>query len=262
MDKIYIAIIGISIIFLMTTLGSALVFVFKKDLNAKFQKIFLGFASGVMIAASIWSLLLPSIEQAKQLSMISWLPAAIGFLVGGGFLFLLDKIIPHFHKETNQEEGPKSNLKRGTKLFLAVTLHNIPEGLAVGLAFGAALNVSGDAAIMSALGLAVGIGLQNFPEGAALSLPMKEETGSRKKGFLYGMLSGVVEPIAAVIGILLASHITTLMPWALAFAAGAMIFVVAEELIPESQCEKTSHVATWGLMIGFVLMMVLDVALG
>lgn len=255
-------IFGVCFIFLMTTLGSAVVFFFKKDLNKKFRQLFLGFASGVMIAASIWSLLIPALEDNSITYMPQWIPGAIGFVVGGLFLFALDKLIPHFHPETKEEEGIKSNLTRSSKMFLAVTLHNIPEGLAVGLAFGVGIQQNDPVLIASALGLAIGIGLQNFPEGAALALPIKEETGSRAKGFMYGMFSGIVEPIAAVIGILLATSITSLMPWALSFAAGAMIYVTIEELIPEAHIDEHSHLGTWGTMIGFVIMMILDVALG
>lgn len=262
MDNILVTIFGIFFIFLMTTLGASVVFLFKKEVNPKFQKLFMGFASGIMIAAGVWSLLIPSMEQAKELGIIEWLPATIGFLLGGGFLMILDKVIPHFHSPLNQEEGPKSTLKRSTKLFLAVTLHNIPEGLAVGLAFGLAITSNNPALIASALGLAIGIGIQNFPEGTALALPMKEETGSRLKGFLYGMGSGVVEPFFALIGVLLATQITFIMPWALAFSAGAMIYVVVEELIPEANLGGHSHYGTWGVMLGFIIMMILDVALG
>lgn len=253
---------GIVFIFLMTTLGSAVVFFFKKKVNPNFNKLFLGFASGVMIAASIWSLLLPSMESAEELYLPSWLPAVIGFIFGGLFLLLLDKTIPHFHAEINEEEGPHSNWRRTIKLFLAVMIHNIPEGLAIGLAFGAGIKAEDPTLIASAVGLSIGMGLQNFPEGAALALPIKEQTGSRWKGFIYGSLSGAVEPVFALIGILLATTVTSIMPWALAFAAGAMIYVVVEELIPEAHLGEHSHFGTWGVMIGFIIMMVLDVALG
>lgn len=262
MSNTAIAILGISFIFLMTTLGSAVVFFFRKSVNEKFATLFLGFASGIMIAASIWSLLLPAIEGAANYGKLNFLPAAIGFLLGGGFLVLLDKIVPHTHNGAEGDEGPKAPLKRSTKLFLAVTMHNIPEGLSVGLAFGSAIVLGETSAYLAALGLAIGIGIQNFPEGAAISLPMKRETGSNFKAFLYGMGSGAVEPIAAVVGLLLATFLQSAMPWMLAFAAGAMIFVVAEELIPEAAIMGKSHLGTWGVMAGFVLMMILDVALG
>lgn len=255
-------IFGIFFIFFMTTLGSAVVFFFKKKVNKNFNKLFLGFASGVMIAASIWSLLLPSMESAEELSLPAWLPAVIGFILGGLFLLLLDRCIPHVHAEINEEEGPHNNWRKTIKLFMAVMIHNIPEGLAIGLAFGAGLKNNDPVLLASATGLSIGMGLQNFPEGAALSLPIKEQTGSRFKGFMYGMLSGAVEPIFAVIGIVLATTITSIMPWALAFAAGAMIYVVVEELIPEAHLGEHSHFGTWGVMIGFIIMMVLDVALG
>lgn len=255
-------IFGVIFIFLMTTLGSAVVFFFKRKVNVNFNKLFLGFASGVMIAASIWSLLLPSMESAEALNLPAWLPAVIGFLLGGLFLLLLDRCIPHHHAEINEDEGPKSNWRKTIKLFMAVMIHNIPEGLAIGLAFGAGLKANNPALLASAVGLSIGMGLQNFPEGAALALPIKEQTGSRWKGFMYGTLSGAVEPIFALVGILLATAITSIMPWALAFAAGAMIYVVVEELIPEAHLGEHSHFGTWGVMFGFIIMMVLDVALG
>lgn len=255
-------IFGVSFIFVMTTLGSAIVFFFKDKIEERLNKVFLGFASGVMIAASVWSLILPAIEQSKDLNIPEYLPAAVGFIFGGLFLLLLDKIIPHFHSEINQEEGVKSNFKRSTKLFLAVTLHNIPEGLSVGLGFGLGLVYNSPALISAGVGLALGIGLQNLPEGAAVALPLKEATGSNLKGFLYGTLSGLVEPIFAILGMILATKVVSIMPWALSFAAGAMIYVVVEELIPEAHLGEHSHYGTWAVMIGFVIMMILDVALG
>ena len=263
MNQTVIAAVGIGFIFLMTALGSALVFFFKKEISPKVNTLFLGFASGIMVAASVWSLLIPALEVATE-SWGSWsfVPAAAGFLLGGLFLVLLDKLVPHFHSGTNEEEGPRTSLKKSTKLFLAVTIHNIPEGLAVGFAFGGALAGGESAGILAALGLALGIGIQNFPEGAAVSLPMKTVTGSRGKAFLYGMGSGAVEPLAAVIGLLLASALTSIMPWLLSFAAGAMIFVVVEDLIPDAKLAEHPHLGTWGAMAGFALMMILDVALG
>lgn len=263
MNQTVIAAVGIGFIFLMTALGSALVFFFKKEISPKVNTLFLGFASGIMVAASVWSLLIPALEDAAE-SWGSWsfIPAAAGFLLGGLFLVLLDKLVPHFHSGTNEEEGPRTSLKKSTKLFLAVTIHNIPEGLAVGFAFGGALAGGESAGILAALGLALGIGIQNFPEGAAVSLPMKTVTGSSGKAFLYGMGSGAVEPLAAVIGLLLASALTSIMPWLLSFAAGAMIFVVVEDLIPDAKLVEHPHLGTWGAMAGFALMMILDVALG
>ena len=255
--------LGVMFIFLMTTLGSALVFFFKKDLSANFKKIFLGFASGIMIAASIFSLLLPAIEEPVDY-MPSWLVVGISFLLGCGFLFLIDKIVPHIHKGMNEEEGVKTKrMKSTTKMFLAVLIHNIPEGLAVGLAFGLVFSGQGDsdALLMSALMLALGMGLQNFPEGAAVSLPMMDELKSKPKAFLYGMLTGIVEPIAAVIGIFLSMYISGIMPWALAFAAGCMVYVTVEELIPEAQMDSKNHMGTRSFIAGFIVMMILDIAL-
>ncbi len=255
-------IFGICFIFIMTTSGAALVYFFRQGISHKINSIFLGFASGIMIAASIWSLLLPSISMSSDWGKWNFLPAVIGFLAGGFFLVLIDKIIPHFHPGTRCEEGPHSSLKKSTKLFLAITIHNIPEGLSVGFAYGAAASLGTDAALISALGLAIGIGIQNFPEGAAVSLPMKIATGSNRKSFLMGMWSGAVEPVAAVLGYFLAAQIEILQPWLLSFAAGAMIFVVTEDLIPDMKLNNKSHTASWGLMVGFVVMMALDVALG
>ena len=234
-------VLGFCIIFIATTAGAALVFFFKGEMSGKLNTLFLGFASGVMVAASVWSLLIPSIEGAGETyGALSFLPAVIGFLLGGAFLVLIDKLVPHFHKGTNEEEGLKSHLNKPAKLFLAVTIHNIPEGLAVGFAFGAAAALGEQGAFVSALGLAVGMAIQNFPEGAAVSLPMKTATGSRGKAFLYGMGSGAVEPVFAVIGYFLAANLTAAQPWFLAFAAGAMIFVVVEDLIPDAhrRCQE------------------------
>lgn len=255
--------LGILFIFLMTTAGSSLVFFFKKDLSPNFKKIFLGFASGIMIAASIFSLLLPAIEEPVDY-MPSWLVVAIAFIAGCLFLFLIDKLVPHIHKGMNEEEGLKTKrMKSSTKMFLAVLIHNIPEGLAVGLAFGLVFSGTGDekALLISALMLALGMGIQNFPEGAAVSLPMMEELRSKPKAFCYGMLTGIVEPIAAVIGIFLSMYVAGIMPWALAFAAGCMVYVTVEELIPEAQMDSKNHFGTWAFIAGFVVMMVLDIAL-
>ena len=255
-------IIGFSVIFVSTTLGSSLVFFFKRDISEKVNTVFLGFAAGIMIAASIWSLLIPSIEGASDWGTWSFVPAVVGFILGGLFLVLLDKIVPHSHVGTLEEEGPHSDIGKPVKMFLAVTIHNIPEGLTVGFTFGAAALAGTGEAMLGALGLALGIAVQNFPEGAAVALPLRQPLQSRFKAFLYGMGSGVVEPVAAIAGFFLTSALSVAQPWFLAFAAGAMIFVVAEDLIPDAKLSSHPHLGTWGVMIGFVLMMVLDVALG
>ncbi len=258
-----ITIIGFSIIFMMTALGASLVFFFKKDISQSVNSFLLGIAGGIMVAASIWSLIIPSIEMSEaDYGKFAWFPAAISIILGGIVLALLDKVVPHIHNGTHQEEGPKSYISKSMKLFFAVTLHNIPEGLAVGFAFGAAAVSGESAAFISALGLAIGIGIQNFPEGAAISLPMKQVTGSSKKAFFFGMGSGAVEPLSAIAGYFLASHLIVLQPWLLAFSAGAMLFVVAEDLIPDANISDNPHTGTWGFMIGFIIMMILDVALG
>ena len=253
---------GLMIPFLGTTLGSAMVFFLKDVLKSQVQKILLGFASGVMIAASVWSLLIPAIEMAEEQGKIAWAPATIGFLLGMIFLLVLDSVIPHMHLDKEKPEGVKSHLKKTTMLVLAVTLHNIPEGMAVGVVFASMLAGSVDITFAGAFALAIGIALQNFPEGAIISMPLKGEGETKKKAFLYGVLSGVVEPISAGITILLSSFITTLLPYLLAFAAGAMLYVVVEELIPESQAGEHSNIGTIGVAIGFAIMMILDVALG
>ena len=263
MSNTLITIIGFSIIFIMTTLGSSLVFFFKKDISQSVNSMLLGLAGGIMVAASIWSLIIPSIDMSEAtFGKFAWFPAATSIIIGGLILALLDKIVPHMHNGTHQEEGPRSHFSKSMKLFFAVTLHNVPEGLAVGFAFGAAAVAGDTAAYISALGLAIGIGIQNFPEGAAIALPMKVATRSKHKAFLFGMSSGAVEPLAAIAGYILASEVAVLHPWMLGFAAGAMIFVVAEDLIPDSNISEYPHSGTWGVMLGFVLMMVLDVALG
>ena len=227
------------------------------------QRIFLGFAAGVMIAASVWSLLIPAIEQAEAAGQISWIPAAGGFVLGVAFLMLMDGLLPHLHAGSDQPEGLHANWRRTTLLVLAVTLHNIPEGMAVGLSFALAAQQSGaEAALTGAMALAIGIGLQNFPEGAAISLPLHQEGMSRGKAFLYGSASGVVEPIFGILVVLLSGFIGPFMPWLLAFAAGAMIYVVVEELIPQAHLGEHSNVGTLGVMAGFLVMMILDVALG
>lgn len=261
LSPVLLAFLGTMITFIATALGSALVFFFRNGISLSFQRIFLGFAAGVMIAASIWSLLIPAIEMAEENGDVGWIPAAGGFVLGGLFLFVLDKLLPHIHPMINKTEGLPSNFKRTTMLFLAVTLHNIPEGLAVGLAFALAAQGGEVFSLTSALILAIGIGLQNFPEGAAISLPLKKEGFSTKKAFYFGALSGVVEPIAGVLGAVLVGSIVGVMPWFLSFAAGAMIYVVVEELIPEARLGDHSHSGTAGVMVGFLIMMILDVAL-
>lgn len=254
--------LGFCIVFVMNALGAALVFLFRGNISEKINTLFLGFASGVMTAASVFSLLLPAIEQAQGWGRWNFLPAVVGFLAGGAFLVLLDKLIPHLHYGTNEEEGPRVALARPARLFFAVTIHNIPEGLAVGLAFGAAATEGTQAAFLAALMLAVGIGIQNFPEGAAIALPMKAATGSRWKAFGLGTLSGAVEPLFALVGYVLAAYLAAAQPWLLSFAAGAMVFVVAEDLIPDAKLEGHPHLSAWGVMAGFAVMMALDVAFG
>jgi ZIP family zinc transporter len=257
------ALTGTCFTWFLTALGAGLVFFFK-EIDRKVMDGMLGCAAGVMIAASFWSLLAPAINMVEMSGGIAWLPPLIGFLSGGLFLWAVDKILPHVHPgfPTSEAEGVKTSWQRSVLLVLAITLHNIPEGLAVGVAFGAAASGHGTATLGAAIALAVGIGLQNFPEGAAVSVPLRREGLSRTKSFWYGQLSGAVEPVAGVIGAAAVIFMQPLLPYALSFAAGAMIYVVAEELIPESQSMKHSDVATIGVMGGFALMMTLDVALG
>lgn len=254
--------LGLAIPFLGTTLGAAMVFLMKKEMNKKVEKILLGFASGVMIAASVWSLLIPSIEMAETQGKVAWIPAAIGFLLGIVFLLVLDSVVPHMHLESEKSEGMKSKLKKTTMMVFAVTLHNIPEGMAVGVTFAGALARNAGITMAGAFALAVGIAIQNFPEGAIISMPLKSEGVSKPKAFLYGTLSGIVEPIGAIITILLTNAVVPILPYLLSFAAGAMIYVVVEELIPESQAGEHSNIGTIGVAIGFTIMMILDVALG
>ena len=244
----------------MTVLGGSIVFLFKKNLSGKLNSLFLGFASGLMIAASIWSLIIPAIEQSSSYGSLKFLPASIGIILGALFLVLLSQFLPYLinGRKTNKKQA----LSKPAKLFLAVTLHNIPEGLAVGLAFGNAFLIGELSAFYSALWLAIGIGIQNFPEGSAVSLPLGQSLKSSKKAFCYSLLSGVVEPIMAVVGIFLASILSSVMPWLLALSAGAMLFVVAEELLPDTKASHPSNIGAWGLIAGFVVMMILDVALG
>jgi ZIP family zinc transporter len=248
----------------LTAAGAALVFL-TRDINQKLMDSMLGFAAGVMIAASFWSLLSPGIEMAENLGQISWLTAAIGFMGGGIFMRVIDKFLPHLHPglSVDKSEGVKTSWQRSTLLVLAITLHNIPEGLAVGVAFGAVAADLPSATIGGAIALALGIGIQNFPEGTAVSMPLRREGMSKTKSFMYGQASGMVEPIAGVLGALFVMNMRSVLPYALCFAAGAMIFVVVEELIPESQREfKNIDTVTMATMVGFSVMMMLDVALG
>ena len=262
MSEMAKAAIGVILPFFGTALGAGTVFFLKKKMGARLQKALLGFASGVMVAASVWSLLIPAIEMSEQAGGLAWIPAVIGFLLGMGFLLLLDSIIPHLHLNEAHPEGRPSTLGKSFMLILAVTLHNIPEGMAVGVVLAGMLEGSSVITTASALALAIGIAVQNFPEGAIISAPLVSNGLSRPKAFLYGTLSGIVEPIGALLTILLTSLVTPVLPYILAFAAGAMIYVVVEELIPESQAGEHSNIGTVGVALGFALMMVLDVALG
>ncbi len=253
--------IGIMIPFIGTAAGASCVFFLRQALRPRVQKALLGFASGVMVAASVWSLLIPAMDMSEGMGKLAFVPAAVGFLLGIGFLLCLDELVPHLHMDSDEPEGPKSGWKKSTMLVLAVTLHNIPEGMAVGVAFAGLLAEGGRITMAGALALSVGIAIQNFPEGAIISLPLKEAAG-KKKAFAYGILSGIVEPIGAVVMLLLSEHLGPALPYFLAFAAGAMIYVVVEELIPESAEGEHSNVATLGFAAGFVVMMILDVALG
>ncbi len=239
-----------------------MVFFMKNKMNGKVEKLLLGFASGVMIAASIWSLIIPSIDMAKEQGKLAWVPAAIGFMIGIIFLLILDSVIPHLHLNNSKPEGIKSKLKKTTMMVFAVTLHNIPEGMAVGVTFAGALIENTGITMAGAFALAIGIAIQNFPEGAIISMPLRSEGMSKSKAFLYGTISGIVEPVGAIITILLTGIIVPVLPYLLSFAAGAMIYVVVEELIPESQSGEHSNIGTIGVAIGFVIMMILDVALG
>ena len=255
-------IIGLLLPFIGTTLGAACVFLMRQSIAPRLHKIMTGFAAGVMVAASVWSLLIPSIEMTGKEGIMSIVPAIVGFLIGIFFLLFLDCIVPHQHIDSSQSEGPKSHLSRTTKLVFAVTLHNIPEGMAVGVALAGALEGSTYMSMAAALALSVGIAIQNFPEGAIVSMPLRSAGNSRRKSFLMGTLSGLVEPVGAVLTILLASFVLPILPYLLAFAAGALMYVVVEELIPETQEGEHSNMGTIGFAIGFLLMMVLDVLLG
>lgn len=254
--------LGVLIPLVGTTLGAAMVFIMQGDMKPWIEKLLLGFAAGVMIAASVWSLLIPAIEMATENGSIPWLPAGAGFALGIGFLLLLDTAVPHLHPGSKNPEGPKSPFGKSTMLVFAVTLHNIPEGMAVGVVFAGYLTGDSNITFAGALTLAIGIAIQNFPEGAVISAPLLAEGISRKRSFLYGFLSGIVEPLFALLTIALTELIVPVLPYILAFAAGAMIYVVVEELIPETQKGKHSNIGTLGVAVGFLLMMILDVALG
>ena len=254
--------ISLFIPFLGTTLGAATVFLMKNKIHDKVEKLLLGFASGVMMAASVWSLLVPSLDMAGEQGKIAWIPATVGFLLGMIFLLILDTIIPHIHLKSEQPEGIQSKLKKTTMMVFAVVLHNIPEGMAVGVTLAGAMLGETGITMAGAIALTIGIAIQNFPEGAIISMPLKAEGVSKPKAFLYGALSGIVEPIAAIITILLISVVFPILPYLLSFAAGAMIYVVVEELIPGLQEGKHSNIGTIGFALGFVIMMILDVALG
>lgn len=253
---------GILIPFLGTSLGAACVFFLKNALEDRLQRVLTGFAAGVMVAASVWSLLIPAIEQSVQMGKLSFLPAFVGFWVGILFLLALDHLIPHLHANSGQAEGPKSRLRKTTMMVLAVTLHNIPEGMAVGVVYAGLLSGSAQITSAGALALSLGIAIQNFPEGAIISMPLRAEGVQKKRAFLGGVLSGIVEPIGAVLTVLAARLVVPALPYLLSFAAGAMLYVVVEELIPEMSQGKHSNLGTLSFAVGFSIMMVLDVALG
>ena len=255
-------VIGLIIPLLGTMLGSAFVFLMKGEMSLRLQKSLLGFASGVMVAASVWSLLIPAMEMEADKGALSVLPAAVGFLLGIGFLFLIDELTPHLHIGTDKPEGMTSRLSKTAMLALAVTIHNLPEGMAVGVVFAGAENGMANISVTSAVAVSLGIAIQNIPEGAIISMPMRAAGNSRWKSFLIGSLSGAVEPVGAVAVLLLASLLMPVLPYMLAFAAGAMFYVVVEELIPEASNGQHSNLSTIGFAIGFVLMMVLDVVMG
>ena len=260
MENVIYPLIGIPLIFLCTTLGALFVFfIRKKEISPKLSKIFIGFAAGVMFSASFFSLIKPALE-TEVTYMPSWLVVFISIILGAGFLWVIDKVTPHMHATNKETEGPATKkMSKTSKMFLAVTIHNVPEGLSVGIAFGVAISQGNNHALLvGALLLAIGIGIQNIPEGAVVSLPIKAESGSSGKAFLFGMFSGIVEPIAAVIGLFLAMQIQGIMPWALAFAAGCMIYVVAEEMIPDMTSEGHDHFGVWSFIVGFVIMLALD----
>ena len=255
-------VLGLLIPFLGTTLGAACVFFLKNTMSGTLQRILTGFAAGVMVAASVWSLLIPSIEQAEHMGIWSFIPAVAGFWAGILFLLLLDHVIPHLHLGSKEAEGPKTKLQKTTMLVLAVALHNIPEGMAVGVVYAGYLSGSAEISAMGALALALGIAIQNFPEGAIISMPLRSEGAGKGKAFTYGLLSGVVEPVGALLTIAASGFIIPALPYLLSFAAGAMIYVVVEELIPEMSQGDHSNIGTLFFAVGFSVMLVLDVALG
>ncbi len=255
-------VLGLLLPFIGTTLGAGTIFLMKDQIKPGIQKAMLGFASGVMVAASVWSLLIPAMNMSEDMGKFAFFPAAAGFLLGIVFLLALDKLIPHLHLGCNEAEGPKCKIKRSTMLVLAVTLHNIPEGLSLGAVFAGMLTQSGGLTLAGALALSVGIAIQNFPEGAIISMPLKSEGSGKGRAFTLGMLSGIVEPISALLTLVLAQYVTPVLPYLLAFSAGAMVYVVVEELIPEASEGEHSNIGTIGFALGFVLMMILDVALG
>ena len=261
-EELFHIIFGILIPFLGTTIGAGSVFFVKNEIKPVIQKLLLGFASGIMVAASVWSLLIPAMEMCEPAGKLAFVPAAAGFSIGIVFLWVLDKLIPHLHMGSDTPEGPKSNLKKTTMLVFAVTLHNLPEGMAVGVVFAGLLTGSAPITAAGAFALTIGIAIQNFPEGAIISLPLRSEGNKRSKSFALGVLSGAVEPVGAILAIALASIVTPILPYMLAFAAGAMIYVVVEELIPEASEGEHSNLGTIAFAIGFALMMMLDVALG
>lgn len=255
-------VVGVLIPFIGTSLGAACVYIMKNKMNNFVNRILLGFASGVMIAASVWSLIIPAIEMSSDMGKLSFIPAAVGIAVGIIFLLMIDKLVPHIHQNSKEPEGIKQNtLQKTTMLVLAVVIHNIPEGMAVGIVFAGALNEGALISITGAFALSIGVAIQNLPEGAIISMPLKNEGFSKNRSFLYGVLSGIVEPIAAVITIIFSTIIIPVMPYLLSFAAGAMIYVVVEELIPEASEGNHSDIGTIGFAVGFILMMILDVAL-
>lgn len=253
---------GLMLPFLGTVLGAACVFFVKNEIKPDLQKLLLGFASGVMVAASVWSLIIPAINMSEGMGDLAFIPAAIGFLLGIVFLLAMDKLVPHLHRGSDAPEGRPSRLKKTTMLVFAVTLHNIPEGMAVGVMFAGLLGGNGAVTFAGALALSIGIAIQNFPEGAVISLPLKSEGSGKGRAFLYGAISGAVEPVAAAVTIAFTGLIAPVLPYVLAFAAGAMIYVVVEELLPEASAGEHSNIATLGFAAGFLIMMILDVALG
>lgn len=254
-------VIGILLPFIGTAAGAACVFFLKKEIGGRTQKIFLGFAAGVMVAASVWSLLIPAMEMSEEMGKLAFIPALVGFLLGIFFLLAMDSLIPHLHLGDEKPEGIPSKMKRSTMLMFAVTLHNLPEGAACGAIFAGILTGKGEVTMAAAIALSIGIAIQNFPEGAVLSLPLRSEGKSKPKAFLMGALSGIVEPVGAVAAILLAGFVTPILPYLLAFAAGAMIYVVVEELVPEANEGDHSNIGTIAFALGFAIMMVLDIAL-